>query len=278
MGPSAPKQFTLKECEVVLRGLLPDISLLATEKEVGSEIASVIKSFEEDLASCTRFDFEFIEATGKSLCVPARQEGFKWTGRAVKNLAGNGQVYVRLVSVLGASSDSDSELPPAPVSRDYSHQPISPVSSPGVTVVKVEPPSHIGIRQSSLHVRHSSTSNSVSLPARGLSLDTGRSTSSSNRGRSSSSSTDLSSSSSRAAEYPHRSLPLNTGLSSSSTDRSSSYSRIAEYRDRSLPLNTGHSSSSSGSTGLSASLHDSAVFLQCQSRINACYTFWDWSQ
>jgi hypothetical protein len=39
-------------------------------------------------------DFEFMEASGKCLCVPAQQPGFKWTGRAVKQLAGNGAVYV----------------------------------------------------------------------------------------------------------------------------------------------------------------------------------------
>ena len=69
MGSTPPKQFTLKESFVAMRGLLPDISLDATEGEVRSEIVSVIASFDDEMASCTRSYFEFIEATGKSLHV-----------------------------------------------------------------------------------------------------------------------------------------------------------------------------------------------------------------
>ena len=72
MGPNPPKQFTLKESLVSTRGLLPEISLDA-KVEVRSEITSVIASVDEVMSSCTSSDFEFIEATGKSLCVPAWQ-------------------------------------------------------------------------------------------------------------------------------------------------------------------------------------------------------------
>ena len=106
---------------MAVRGLLPDIDVCATEKEVRSDIASVIKTFDDMMACCTTFDFEFIAASGKSLCVPARKEGFKWSGRALKNLAGNGQEYVRLTCDLEAISSSESELP------------VSPLSSPDAT-------------------------------------------------------------------------------------------------------------------------------------------------
>lgn len=51
-------------------------------------------------------DFEFMEASGKCMCVPAQRTSFKWTGRAVKQLAGVWAVYVRLRP--DRSSDSDS--------------------------------------------------------------------------------------------------------------------------------------------------------------------------
>ena len=44
---------------------MPDISLDAAEGEIRSEIVSVIVSFDDEIASCTRSDFKFIEAIGK---------------------------------------------------------------------------------------------------------------------------------------------------------------------------------------------------------------------
>ena len=106
-----------------------------------SEIVSVIVSFDDELASFTRSDFEFIGATGKSLCVPDRQNGFKWSGRALKNLAGSGQVCVRLIHDLENGSCSDDALPSVSLSGGNSQHSYSdsPVSSPEVTLVKVEP-------------------------------------------------------------------------------------------------------------------------------------------
>ena len=79
---------------VLLRGLLPEIDVDATELEVRSIIANVIANFSKETSSCSRYSFEFIEATGKNLCVPAKSSKFEWLGKAVKNLAGCGQVCV----------------------------------------------------------------------------------------------------------------------------------------------------------------------------------------
>ena len=114
MGESAPKQFTLKDNIVALRGLLPEIDVQASELEVRSSIASVIVNFGEEMGACTRHSFEFIEANGKSLCVPAKPRGFEWTGKAIKQLAGTGQVYVRLLynpDLSSSASDTESDMP-----------------------------------------------------------------------------------------------------------------------------------------------------------------------
>lgn len=96
MGPDSPKSFALKETYVLIRGMLPEIEINACEKEVRDCICNTIKNSEESLSHCGPDDFEFLEASGKCLCVPAHQASFAWTGRAVKQLAGTGAVYVRL--------------------------------------------------------------------------------------------------------------------------------------------------------------------------------------
>ena len=67
------------------------------------------------------YDFEFLEASGKQLCVPAHTAELEWTRRAVKELAGSGCVYVWLID--DGESDSDSG---------------ASCNSPEVKVVKIE--------------------------------------------------------------------------------------------------------------------------------------------
>ena len=66
--------------------MLPDISTDASESTVRSKISSTIKNADESLIACLDNDLEFLEATGKTLCVPAQPYGFEWTGKAVKGL------------------------------------------------------------------------------------------------------------------------------------------------------------------------------------------------
>ena len=107
MGEKAPKQFTLKDSVIALRGVLPEIDVEARELDIRRVIADMIISGGEEFLSCSRYSFEFIEANGKSLYVPAKPTGFEWSGKAVKNLAGNGQVYVRLLYDPFSNSDSE---------------------------------------------------------------------------------------------------------------------------------------------------------------------------
>lgn len=111
MGPKAPRSFGLKETYVLMRGMLPELSIEADEKELRQVIANTMCDSEKALNELSRNDFEFLEANGKRLCVPAHQLDFEWTGRAVKQLSGSGAVYVRLTAARRdiESSDSSSE-------------------------------------------------------------------------------------------------------------------------------------------------------------------------
>ena len=65
-----PKQFALKDGIVALRGVSPDIDVEASELEVRSAIADVIKNSGDEFIACSRYSFEFIEANSKNLYVP----------------------------------------------------------------------------------------------------------------------------------------------------------------------------------------------------------------
>ena len=128
MGSDAPRSFGLKESYVLMRGLLPEIAVSATEGEVRTFIRDTIRNSEKTLSACLSSDFEYMEASGKCVCTPAHQADFEWSGRAVKQLAGAGAVYVRLVydrenNLSDESSDSSSE---------------STFTEPDVKVIKVE--------------------------------------------------------------------------------------------------------------------------------------------
>lgn len=122
MGPDAPRSFALKEVHVLLRGMLPEIEMTATEEEVRGSICDTIKNSEKSLVELVPSEFEFLGASGKCLCISAHQASFVWTGRAVKGLAGTGAVYVRLTvereeEASSMQSDSSDDLPDVKVSR-----------------------------------------------------------------------------------------------------------------------------------------------------------------
>lgn len=94
--------FTLSDKIVCMKGLLPPISVSASE--VKQEICNVFSS-DTDLSSFGIDDFQFISVNGKNASVAYFKEGFEWSGRAVKELAGSGSVYVCLTKTL---SETDS--------------------------------------------------------------------------------------------------------------------------------------------------------------------------
>lgn len=121
MGEDAPNKFTRADRKIVVRGLLPPIMVEASKEEIRKEIREVIRS-EPDFGDCGIHDFEFIDMSGKQAPVPQCKTGFYWDGRAVRELAGSGCLYIRLTSDIGTlpsgseddirskdkSSDSDS--------------------------------------------------------------------------------------------------------------------------------------------------------------------------
>ena len=96
MGEQAPSSFTLKEDIILLRGMLPEMDYGSSETEVRTIISATLQSGLKK--SIGLFDFEFLEAAGKQLCVPVHTSELEWTGRAVKELAGSGCVYVRIIT------------------------------------------------------------------------------------------------------------------------------------------------------------------------------------
>lgn len=126
MGLDVPRRFALKESFVLMRGILPEIEVSAEESVVRNSVTEAIKHCERTLASLGPAGFEFLEASGKCLCIPAHNPGLKWTGRAVKELAGTGAVYVRLTEEREEEEDSCSDS--------------SSSTLPDVKLVKVETP------------------------------------------------------------------------------------------------------------------------------------------
>lgn len=115
MGPDAPRHITRKDDTILVRGMLREIPLTASEEEVREEICAVIRNCPEpDLCNCQPDDFEFIDMSGKHASVPNLKAGMAFSCAAVKTLAGSGSLYIRMVR------DLDTE-------------------EPDVTVVKVEP-------------------------------------------------------------------------------------------------------------------------------------------
>ena len=70
MGSNAPTQFTRKNSAVVMRGLLPDITVDAPEDDVRKEICEVIRGFNEHDAH-----LEFVDKNGKTASVPNVKSG-----------------------------------------------------------------------------------------------------------------------------------------------------------------------------------------------------------
>ena len=72
--------------------------------------------FSQDFKDVSPDDFELINMSGKQAIFPQCKEGFEWDGPSVKELAGSGSIYVRLlqnIELEGSGTDeeksSDSE-------------------------------------------------------------------------------------------------------------------------------------------------------------------------
>ena len=114
MGVNAPESFTRSDKDVCTSGLLPLVSVDASEEEIRQEICAVINNCANpELSEIAPDDFEYINMSGKRASIPHCKEGFEWNGRAVKELAGAGSIYVHLKRPSNESDDSTDlvELP-----------------------------------------------------------------------------------------------------------------------------------------------------------------------
>ena len=83
----------------------------AAEEQIRDIIFDTIRS--EKILN--KHDFEFLEANGKCICVPAQPTNFKWTERAIKQLSGAGAIYIRIkVERESSFSDFSSDSCPEP--------------------------------------------------------------------------------------------------------------------------------------------------------------------
>ena len=107
MGKDSPRSFTRSDRKILLSGIMEPISTGADENDVREEILEEadIPGFSLIISEAT--DFQFIQVSGKTASVPHVREGFTWTGDAVKSLAGQGAVYVRLTKDFSVVSVSD---------------------------------------------------------------------------------------------------------------------------------------------------------------------------
>ena len=105
-------------------GFLPEISYDLTESEIRRHIVDVLHNdTAENMSLVTADNFQFVTVKGKKAtiltCLPCN---FEYSGKILKQTAGNGPVYIHLTSSLikqsrvscsPLSSDYDFELPDA---------------------------------------------------------------------------------------------------------------------------------------------------------------------
>ncbi len=109
-NPRGERRFARTNSNIVISGLLPELSLSASEDEVSAEIVAFIQNSSSNEYNVSS-DFEFIQVSGKVGQVAQARKGFEWS--AVRNLAGQGSIYIRLThdfKVLPSISDSDSDF------------------------------------------------------------------------------------------------------------------------------------------------------------------------
>ena len=167
MGADGPDTFTRADKRIAMRGLLPPIPVDAEETDVRREICEVIRSCSE----CSQYDFQFIDMNGKQASIPNCKAGFRWDGRAVKELAGSGCLYVRFTCDVGGPSDSSSseerKLPKISVTGRGDDDVLIVEETPGTSALAYQ---NVVAESASSHRLPDSESPSTSggIPARGI--------------------------------------------------------------------------------------------------------------
>ena len=101
--------FRFRKSDVVMKGEV-DLTPGESEDEIRRELAEV---FQTKLPGIFKCDFDFVKRDKNTMSYPAVKSGYKWDFSHVKNLCGQGRLYVRLNvprSVVEARDETDSEL------------------------------------------------------------------------------------------------------------------------------------------------------------------------
>lgn len=87
-----------------------------------------------DFVSLATSDIEFVKCTGKVCRVPQTASGFEWSAEAVRSLAGQGDIYLRLTKSFIEDIDAEDEPSPLPsTSSEFQVSHSSGRSSPSTT-------------------------------------------------------------------------------------------------------------------------------------------------
>ena len=97
-GPSSPHEFGRKDSDIVCT-FFYELSPFSSGDEVMEGICQMAReSFVEgfDFSLMTADDMEFVKCSGKTCRVPRTVPGFVWSPDAIKSVAGQGDIYIRL--------------------------------------------------------------------------------------------------------------------------------------------------------------------------------------
>ncbi len=171
--PQRPSHFTRKSSKIVASGLLPPIPCSGSEESVRSEIVALVNNCSNTDYNFPTFstqDFEFVQMVGKVAQIPTTRPGFRWDGTAVKHLAGQGSVYIRLTRSLRksrfvVSTDSDESDFDFPDVSSALKPSVSTTSVPSTSAPAACPPTSAPTQSQACPPTYAPTQSPTSAPA-----------------------------------------------------------------------------------------------------------------
>jgi len=102
MGPNSPREFGRSEKDILCT-FFYELNSYNTGEEVIEEIIALAQKITvagHNFNELTPSDIEFVKCCGRTCRVPQTVPGFEWSMEAIKSLAGQGDIYIRLVHPL----------------------------------------------------------------------------------------------------------------------------------------------------------------------------------
>lgn len=120
MGPHALREFGRSEKDILCT-FFYELDAESSGEEVKRDIARLVKQSDVefcDFSTLKPCDVDFVKCTGKVCRLPQTDSGFVWSTSAIRTLAGQGDLYVRLREDFTVDSHTSN----SPINR----QPLSP--------------------------------------------------------------------------------------------------------------------------------------------------------